>query len=281
MVGADSSRSRLGRHTESTRRQGRKKERPPQGWPWLKRGWNGNSSGLLGLGLFFPALLITFAPTSLFNLIALFTHKNLYFANPVRLVNRCNMKIQRRAFNTYFLGLWLALLVPWAGVQAAESTNDVKKVEETKKKRKRGKKEYTIVHLHLEVPRDTSGRSQEIQVLREQPIVLNVEKAPFLSESLLADARIVETPGGKEIELSFNNLGQTVLGNFTAANRGRRLAIFAEWDKEKRWLAAPKITKLLSDGVLRFTADATQEETERIVRGLSNMAEIKKRKDKF
>lgn len=191
------------------------------------------------------------------------------------------MKIQRRAFNTYFLGLWLALVVPWTVAQAADSTNDVKKAEETKKKKKRGKKEYSMVHLHLEVPRDTSGRSQEIQVLRDHPIVINVEKVPFLSESLLADARIVETPGGKEIELSFNNLGQTALGNFTAANRGRRIAIYAEWDKEKRWLAAPKITKLLSDGVIRFTADATQEESERIVRGLITMAEIKKKKDKF
>jgi preprotein translocase subunit SecD len=208
----------------------------------------------------------------------LFAHKNLYFANPVRLVNGCNMKRRRQAFNTYFLGLCICWL-PFVG-EAATSTNEVKKTEEVKKKKSK-KKEISTVRVHLEVPRDTSGRSSEVPILRENSMLINVEKQPFLTEGFLAEAKVIDTPGGKEIELHFNTLGQTALGNYTAANRGRRLAIFCEFEKERRWLAAPKITKLLPDGILRFTPDANAEEIERIVRGLNTIAEIKKKKDKF
>ena len=41
---------------------------------------------------------------------------------------------------------------------------------------------------------------------------------------------------------------------------------------EARWLAAPRISQRIKDGVLVFTPDATREEAERIVRGLNNVA---------
>ena len=44
----------------------------------------------------------------------------------------------------------------------------------------------------------------------------------------------------------------------------------ARWT-ETRWLAAPLITKRISDGVFIFTPDASKEETERIVNGLKNV----------
>lgn len=263
---------------------GSQKKRPPEGVAaWLENGRRKRKEegtlSLLSLGLHLLALQIALPTTLLFNLIALFAHKNLYFANPVRLVYRRNMKRQRRAFNTYFLGLCICCFLPlW--VEAANSTNEVKKTEEVKKKKSK-KKEISTVRVHLEVPRDTSGRSAEVPILRENSMLVNVEKVPFLTEGFLAEAKVIDTPGGKEIELYFNTMGQTALGNYTAANRGRRLAIYCEFDKERRWVAAPKITKLLPDGILRFTPDASPEEVERIVRGLNTIAEIKKKKDKF
>ena len=120
-----------------------------------------------------------------------------------------------------------------------------------------------------------------VQVLRSSPISVSIDREPIVTEAYLADAKVVSTIGGSEIELQFNSMGRTLLENSTAANRGRRIVIYSDFDKEHRWLAAPVITRLISDGVLRFTPDATPEEMERIVDGLLTVAEIKKKADKF
>ena len=48
--------------------------------------------------------------------------------------------------------------------------------------------------------------------------------------------------------------------------------------QDERWLAAPKISQPITNGLLIFTPDATEEEARQIVQGLNNAA--KKYQDK-
>lgn len=130
--------------------------------------------------------------------------------------------------------------------------------------------------------KDGSDRAVEVEFLRSNPVRVTIDKEPFLWEMYLGEARVIPTDGGGvEMEVTFNSHGRTLLENYTAANKGRRMVIAAEFDKQRRILAAPRITKLLSNGVIRFTPDASPEEAERIVNGWNNIAEVKRKKDKF
>ncbi len=51
------------------------------------------------------------------------------------------------------------------------------------------------------------------------------------------------------------------------------MAIAAEFG-QMRWIAAPVIKERLGDGVLVFTPDTTRQEAERIVSGLTRVAEL-------
>ena len=73
------------------------------------------------------------------------------------------------------------------------------------------------------------------------------------------------------IFVQFDRRGTWLLEQYTTANRGRRIAIMSQFG-QVRWLAAPKISKPITDGTLVFTPDATREEADRIVRGLTNVA---------
>ena len=69
--------------------------------------------------------------------------------------------------------------------------------------------------------------------------------------------------------------GTALLEQCTTRNRGRRIAIFSQFGekmKDYRWLAAPVISRRITDGVLVFTPDATREEAEEIAAGLNNVA---------
>ncbi len=198
------------------------------------------------------------------------------------------MKIRYQTFNIYFLCFLLGPLVLSQDLLQAGPTNSAAspkaseaKQDSTGAAKKKKKKPMSTLRVHLETPKDGTGRTAEISVLRSSPMVLTIDKEPILDQSRLIDARVVEGLGGAEIELQFDSQGRTLLENYTAANRGRRLAIGSDFDKQRRWLAAPKIARLLSDGMLRFTPDASPEEIKVLVQGLINMAEIKKKKDKF
>src|SRR5258707_149936 len=101
------------------------------------------------------------------------------------------------------------------------------------------KKVLCTLRVHLEARPDGSDRSQSVPVLREQ---------------------------------------------YSGANPGLHLAIFSEFpdpQNEKvalsRWLAAPRISRRIADGILSFTPDATREEAEEIALALNHVAaQIKK-----
>jgi preprotein translocase subunit SecD len=135
------------------------------------------------------------------------------------------------------------------------------------------KKSLSTLRLHLETNRDTSGFNQAVPIYRAHPFMVNVEKIPFLNESNLSDARVVDVVGGYALRVQFNHAGSALLEQYTATNRGKRIAVFCQFGedlKEVRWLAAPVISRSIGDGVFVFTPDATREEAELIALGLSN-----------
>jgi hypothetical protein len=94
------------------------------------------------------------------------------------------------------------------------------------------------------------------------------------------EAIVVDVPGGSEIALKFDRKGRWILEQNTTPFKGRHLAIYAQFG-DTRWIAAPLITHSISDGVLKFTPDASREEADRIVLGLQSIAEEVKKEGRF
>jgi len=165
------------------------------------------------------------------------------------------MKIRPGRFNTY-LCLLFGIALGW-GCQTSHTP-------------KAPKKGYRLLRLHLEVNPDGTGNNSTVTIGRQSTFPVNVNKLPFVDENNLVNARLLEDNfGGFALEIRLNRQGSWLLEQYTVANKGRRIAVFAELDGF-RWLAAPRITKGISDGVFSFTPDATREETEKLVLGLND-----------
>ena len=107
----------------------------------------------------------------------------------------------------------------------------------------------------------------------------------FLTEEQVKSAKVVDTIGGFVVQIQFDRQGSMLLEQYTGGNVGKHITLFAAFGEKAnkpaphtRWLAAPLITRRISDGLLTFTPDATREEAELLVAGLENMA--KKYQDK-
>jgi preprotein translocase subunit SecD len=132
------------------------------------------------------------------------------------------------------------------------------------------------ISLHIETNPDSMELSSPVPIYREKPIMVNVEKAPFLTESDLLGAKLTEVLGGFSLQLQFDEHGSWMLEQITATNPGKRIAILCRFGpkfKEARWLAAPFISRRISNGILTFTPDASKAESEQIILGLKNMVE--------
>ncbi len=172
------------------------------------------------------------------------------------------MKIRWISFNIYLLAV---LALPFICGCASEESKH--------------KKVFSTLRVHFEGRRDVAGRSEEVTIGRDHPVKLIVEKAPFLNEGFVKQAKVIDVMGGFVLQLQFDRDGSMLLEQYTTANPGRHLAIFAQFmmpPEEKlnagRWLAAPRISGRITDGLLRFTPDASREEVDQIVLGLNNIA---------
>ena len=138
----------------------------------------------------------------------------------------------------------------------------------------------TFIRIHLEVNQSVP-ESNEVPIYRARPVLVNVQKEPFLTEVHVEKAEVVNALGGFAIKFEFNPTGTVLLEQYSATNPGRHFAIFCQFgvdQEEQRWLAAPQINQRISDGKLIFTPDCTREEADQIVRGLNNVvADIKRR----
>jgi preprotein translocase subunit SecD len=133
------------------------------------------------------------------------------------------------------------------------------------------KKEASTFRAHLEVTQDGTDKNAPVPVYRQNPMYVNVENRAFLTEAHISKASVVDALGSFQIMIQLDRRGTWLLEQYTTAHRGRRIAIFSQFD-EVRWLAAPVMNKRITDGLLVFTPDATREESERIVMGLNNVA---------
>src|ERR1043166_162307 len=157
-------------------------------------------------------------------------------------------------FNLYLLGLTLAVS---SGCHAGKSNL----------------KDPAVLRLYLEVNADGTESNEPVLIGRQQPFTLNVEKKAFLTEANIEKASVLDTLGGFSIALRFDKEGTWLLEQYTTANKGKHIAIAAEFG-QARWLGAPLITQRIADGLLVFTPDATREEAERIANGLNRVAEL-------
>ena len=171
------------------------------------------------------------------------------------------MKIHWNRFNIYLSAVLTSLLL--CGCLSAES---------------KAKHQSSEVRLHLEMTGQQGGSTQ-VPIYRDNPVMINVEHDAFLTEGSMAEARVIEAVGGFAISIRFDRRGSWLLEQYTGSNKGKRLAVFAQFVSPYnpklspgRWLAAPIISQRITDGILRFTGDLSIEEAHSFVRGLNNVA---------
>lgn len=148
------------------------------------------------------------------------------------------------------------------------------KTTEEKKKAK----EAGFLRFHVETNVDGTRHNAPVQIYRADPMLIGVELNAALDEGFMDKVEIVTVDefGNHAIKVIFNEQGAKRLDWLTSSYKGKRLAIQARWT-ETRWLAAPLITKRVTNGVFIFTPDASRAESERIVNGLNNViAKLKK-----
>jgi hypothetical protein len=141
-------------------------------------------------------------------------------------------------------------------------------------------KDFTTVEFHLETNPAGGWNSITVPIYRENPVPISVEQLPFLDNRDVVRAGVVEEADGFYLQIEFNQHGTLMLEAATRSNPGRRIAIKSMFP-ETRWLAAPQINRPIDNGILTFTPDASREESERIARGLNNMAAQLEKKGAF
>jgi preprotein translocase subunit SecD len=134
------------------------------------------------------------------------------------------------------------------------------------------------LRVHIELSPSNAALSSEsaenVTVLRADPVKVTIDKDPVLTENNLVAAKVIATPEAQAIEVRFDENGTWILEQYSAANPGRHFVIYAQWGKDMkdgRWIAAPLITKRISDGILSFTPDMSTNETDQLITGLNNI----------
>jgi hypothetical protein len=172
------------------------------------------------------------------------------------------MKNWRYAFNIYLLVLVAA------GITGCKTPEERKQA-----------KEASTLRLFLEVAQHSLDQGMGVPVYRASPVHIQIEREPFLTEAELDAAEVIDMPGGFAIRTQFTGHGAMVLEGITVAHKGQRIVVQSSFG-ETRWLAAPLIRRGIPNGQFTFTPDATREEAERIVRGLTNVVR-KIKQDQF
>jgi hypothetical protein len=178
------------------------------------------------------------------------------------------MIIRRSGFNIYLLPLLLSLLM--AGCRTEEG---------------KIRHQYSAFTVHLETRSDQKDSTKLISVLRSAPMLLNIEKEPFLNESMVKSAKVMDVPqGGFVLQIELTKSASLTLEQYSARSLGKRFAIYGEFGQQtarnvfphSRWLAAPVIDRRISNGTLVFTPDADRKEAEDFALGLNNLARVRK-----
>jgi len=103
-------------------------------------------------------------------------------------------------------------------------------------------KQLATLRIHLEAGGESSSRALKVPIYRANPVDVQIEQDPFLTEAHVASAQVVSVLGGFDIQIQLNRQGTWLLQEYSAGNTGKHYAIFAQFGvkgKETRWLAAP------------------------------------------
>lgn len=212
------------------------------------------------------------------------------------------MKRWNGSFNIFFAAFLSLLIAGCAAVKEGEHAVNPKK-------------EQSTIRLYLEGQKADRTTSGTVMVTSNR-FLYTVERDPFLDEADLSKATLVDHPDGTfSIQLTFDDHGALLLDMYTASHKGKHIVIFSQFpdpDKKKEkhkkkkkeeddsdivessgppqasastnsapresgWLAAVLIRDRISNGVFRFTPDASRPEGLRIVRGLRNILKDKKK----
>ncbi len=196
------------------------------------------------------------ATSRLDGFVVLFSHKCLYFIRTLRFRVR-TMNFSVRRFNLY-------LLLLCAGLVLTAGCASLKKKD----------KQTAALRVHLQSSENITA-NQTVSVLRSEPMLVSINTDPIITEAMVTEARILDTPGGFAVEIHLNQTGAFTLEQFSGANPGKHLVIFGQWSEkvaDGRWLAAPLIGHRMANGVLSFTPDASRAEAEQWVSGLNAVA---------
>jgi hypothetical protein len=145
----------------------------------------------------------------------------------------------------------------------------------TKDPEKEKQKRLATFRVHLEATADDTSPSLKVPIYRAKPVEVPVDRDAFITEAHVANARVMDTLGGFELQIQLGRQGTWLLQEYSASNTGKHFAIFSQFGekgKQARWLAAPQFSRVISDGIIQFTPDASREECEEIVIGLNNIA---------
>jgi hypothetical protein len=191
------------------------------------------------------------------------------------------MQLRFNPFNSNLAPLALLIAICTALLVCSCKSTDKKSEDKTDPKAAHNEKKLAAtLGIFLEDRNDLPEHQQTVSVIRDSPVHLKIQKAPFVTEAFLDQAQVLDTRGGYVIMLKFDRHGRLTLEQYSSLNLGRRFVVFSEFGEkmhEHRWLAAPLIQKRIVDGVLTFTPDASKEEAELIVKGLNNVTEKAKR----
>jgi preprotein translocase subunit SecD len=145
-------------------------------------------------------------------------------------------------------------------------------------------KQLATLRVHLESSIDDSSRTLKVPIYRASPVDFVVDQEPFLTEAHVASARVVDVLGGFDLQIQLTRQGSWLLQSYSASNPGKHYAIFSQFGekgKQSRWLAAPVFSRVMSQGMIQFTPDATREEADEIASGLNNIAKKNESNDKW
>jgi hypothetical protein len=145
---------------------------------------------------------------------------------------------------------------------------------------RRARKMESTLRLHLSARPGETELREPVQIAG---VTLYVERAFFLDERSVDEAQVLDTPddGGFVMRIAFNPHGRLMLESVTGSNPGRQIVIFSHFgskgETRAAWLAAPRIPRRISDGVLVFSPSLPRDLAEDIVQGLNNVAAQQKR----
>jgi hypothetical protein len=173
------------------------------------------------------------------------------------------MMIRTNRFNIYLL-LLLAF-----GLACGCSTPEEKEA----------KNALSTLRIFLEVNPDYPGLSENADF---QGVQMNIQKEPILNETDIREVTLIQANDDYCLTLRLEDRGTLLFEQYTAGNPKKHLVVFSQWVEagQKKvnagqFLAAPKITGRIVNGMFTFTPACTHDEAERIVKGLNNA--IKKR----